>query len=82
MREIYVQASSQSLMPDDWEIRIALKLAGKRRLLAAKVKSVSYKIITGIGADITNKLGVPLEEGPLKRAQERLRRRQTVRHRP
>lgn len=57
------------------EVRVATELAGKRRMVVDAARKVASKVIIGAAADLLSLAGVPLEEGPVKRAQERLNAR-------
>lgn len=58
------------------EVRIARAIAGKRRGLQGYLNRVGRRVVVGIAADAASVLGLPLEEGPVKRVQDRLRNRE------
>lgn len=57
------------------EVRVARFIAGKRRAMLESLRRVGRRVAVGIAADAASVLGLPLEGGPVRRAQDRLRNR-------
>ncbi len=60
------------------EVRIAGFIAGKRRWFFESLGRVGRALAVGIAADAASVLGLPLEEGRIKRVQDRLNKKRVI----